>query len=121
MARILIVDDDLEFRLTLRKMLEKFSHEVIEAADGGEAIEACSQAAPELVITDIAMPDVDGLQTITMLKNQLPQLKIIAVSGLPRHSQACLNVAKQIGANEILEKPFSYEILLKTVKTVLES
>jgi DNA-binding NtrC family response regulator len=120
MHRILIIDDDIEFRQTLRKMLEKADFEVIEAIDGSEALEAYCATKADLVITDIAMPEKDGLQAISELRQHDPLMRIVAISGIPKHSQSCLEVAKQLGACAILEKPFSYANLLEVVNSSLE-
>ena len=81
MARILVVDDDKAVRLLLRAMLEHQGHSVVEAENGAEGLQ-CYRAAPtDLVITDIQMPVMDGLQMITELRGAFPTAKIIAISG----------------------------------------
>lgn len=120
MIKVLVVDDNSEIRQTVRRMLEKHNYEVTEAADGKECIEALEQLDPDLVITDIDMPEFDGLQVIQKLAKDNPKQKVIAMSGIPQHSQACLTVAKQVGARAILQKPFSLNNLISTVKTVIE-
>jgi len=80
-ARILVVDDDKAVRLLLRAVLERRGHAVVEAADGDEGLR-CYRAAPtDLVITDIQMPVMDGLQMIKALRGAFPTAKIIAISG----------------------------------------
>jgi CheY-like chemotaxis protein len=80
-AHILVVDDDQAVRWLLRAMLERWGHSVVEAANGAEGLQ-CYQAEPtDLVITDIQMPVMDGLQMIKELRSAFPAVKIIAISG----------------------------------------
>ena len=81
MARILIIDDDSLVRDALVLMLEHEGHEVMEAANGREAIRIIREWQPDLVITDIIMPETDGFETIRELRNTAAELKIIAISG----------------------------------------
>ena len=81
MARILVVDDDKAVRLLLRAMLERRGHSVVEAEDGAEGLQYYRAAPADLVITDIQMPVMDGLQMIKELRGDFPTAKIIAISG----------------------------------------
>ena len=119
MAKLLIIDDDPELRQTMKQILEHDDHFIVEAQDGRQGVEQFENFSPDLIIVDIEMPNVDGLQAITQIKNSCPGQKIIAISGIPRHSQDCLMVARQIGAEEVLEKPFSATILAEAVRRVL--
>ena len=81
MARILVIDDEELARFTLREILEAAGHEVVEAANGNEGT-AFQRANPcDIVITDMIMPEKEGLETIVELKGEYPDLKIIAISG----------------------------------------
>jgi len=80
-ARILVVDDDKTIRLLLRAMLEHQGHSVVEAENGAEGLQYYRAAPTDLVITDIQMPVMDGLQMITELRGAFPTAKIIAISG----------------------------------------
>ena len=81
MARILVVDDDNTIRLLLRSMLERRGHSVVEAENGAEGLQYYRTAPADLVITDIQMPVMDGLQMIKELRGDFPTAKIIAISG----------------------------------------
>ena len=81
MARILIIDDDEQVRRYLRKILEAQGHEVVAASDGKLGIELCREEPTDLIITDIFMPEKEGLETIGELRRDYPDVKIIAISG----------------------------------------
>ena len=81
MACILVVDDDNAVRLLLRSMLERRGHSVVEAENGAEGLQYYRAAPADLVITDIQMPVMDGLQMIKALRDDFPTAKIIAISG----------------------------------------
>ncbi|MCH8809524.1 MAG: response regulator, partial [Proteobacteria bacterium] len=81
MARILIIDDEDELRSMLRQMLEQAGHEVTEAVNGAEGIRLYEQDRPDLIITDIIMPEKEGVETIIALRRADPDLPIIAISG----------------------------------------
>ena len=110
-ARILVVDDDKAVRLLLRTLLERRGHSVVEAADGAEGLE-CYRAAPaDLVITDIQMPVMDGLQMIKELRGAFPTVKIIAISG----EKGGLAAAQPL-SQCTFEKPLSMEEFLDAVQ-----
>jgi CheY-like chemotaxis protein len=121
MARILLIDDDDQFRTLLRKMLEKAGYKDIEEAnDGSVGVKLFRQRPFDLVITDIIMPDKEGIETIIELTGDYPQLKIIAMSGGGRVGpQDYLETAKRLGANRTLAKPFNYSELVETVNELL--
>ena len=81
MARILIIDDEDELRILLRQMLEHAGHEVTEAVNGTEGIELYERDTHELIITDIIMPEMEGVETMLALRRTDPELPIIAISG----------------------------------------
>lgn len=120
MARILVVDDEELARFTLREILEGAGHEVVEATNGNEAL-ANQKAHPfDLIITDIIMPEKEGVETIIELKRDYPNLKIIAISGGGRtRNLDFLNLAEEFGADKILPKPFSEQELLERVNECL--
>ncbi len=120
MAHILIIDDEDMVRLTLRKMLEKAGHSVSEAADGSLGLKAFKAKPPDLVITDIIMPEKEGIETIVEIKKERPDMKIIAISGGGRIGNLdFLAVAKQLGANEVLSKPFERQSVIELVEKCL--
>ncbi len=121
MARILIVEDEKLARLTLRKILEEVGHQVVEATNGVEGL-AMFRASPcDLVITDIIMPEKEGVATIIELKRDFPDVRIIAISGGGRtRNLDFLKLAAKYGAQRVLPKPFSYQDLVTAVESVLE-
>ena len=120
MARLLVIDDEKLARLTLRKILERAGHEVVEASNGSEGI-AMYRAQPfDAVITDIIMPDKEGVETIIELKRDFPQVRLIAISGGGRtRNLDFLKLAMQYGAEKILAKPFSQDDLVDAVESLL--
>lgn len=120
MARILLIDDDEDVRRTLVRMLETAGHEVHEAADGDSGIELCNKVLPQLVISDILMPEKDGIETIMTLKRDHPGLRILAISGGGRSgAMDFLDMARALGADEALQKPFRRAELLDLVNRLL--
>jgi len=124
MRRILIVDDDQAVRMAIRVLLEHEGFEVVVAESGRRAIEAVDGAAFDLVIVDIFMPGMDGLETIKAFHRCAPGLPIIAISGfLFRDSTGpapdFLGMATKLGAAFSLQKPFRPAELLKAVGTCL--
>ncbi len=118
MARVLVIDDDAEMRSMLRQLLDEQGHDVIEARDGKRGSELYATHAIDVVITDIFMPDKDGLETIVDLRKQFPDAKIIAISGqLSRHNM--LPVATALGACRTIAKPFQPQELIEAVWEVL--
>ena len=122
MKRILVIDDDTQFRQMLGQMLERAGYEVLEAANGKEGIELCQQAPTDLIITDIIMPEKEGVETIIELKRDFQDVKIIAVSGGGRaDSKDYLKIAKRLGADRIFSKPFDREELLAAIEKLLSN
>ena len=121
MANILIIDDDNQFRTMLRKMIERNGHEVVEASDGKEGIKRYRKNPTDLIITDLIMPEKDGIETIQELKKDFPDIKIIAISGGGRLGpQDYLHIAKMLGAKRTLTKPIELPELLKAIDELLE-
>jgi two-component system chemotaxis response regulator CheY len=121
MARILVIDDDSLIRETLRRMLEGAGHEVAEAEDGAAGLKAVSAQRPDLVVTDIYMPGKEGIETIRELRQIVPGLKIIAMSGSSWSSgHDALSSAKLLGADRTLPKPFRREQLLASIRDCLQ-
>ena len=121
MARILIIDDDSEFRAMLRAMLEDAGYtEIEEAANGSIGVKLFRQHPFDLVLTDIVMPDKEGLEMITELTRDFPGIKIIALSGGGRVGpQSYLEMAKLLGASRTMEKPFKKSDLIDAVKGLI--
>lgn len=120
MACVLVVEDEQNLRGIIAAILTGAGYEVIEACDGSE-IGACLEGArPDLVLTDILMPEKEGIQTIIELRRQNPELRIIGMSGGGMvGADHYLDMAKVFGANQTLQKPFSKEKLLRVVAAVL--
>jgi len=121
MPNILIIDDDNQFRTMLRKMVERNGYEVIEASDGKEGIKLYRKNPTDLIITDLIMPEKDGIETIQELRKDFPDVKIIAISGggrLGPHDY--LHLAKMLGAQRTLTKPIELPELLRNIKELLE-
>jgi DNA-binding NtrC family response regulator len=117
MSYILVVDDDTNFRQMLAQTLERAGYRVVEAEDGNVAIKACEVEVPGLVITDIIMPEKEGLETIQELRAKYPEVNIIAMSGGGRISpDSYLPLAKGLGAVKTLQKPFRREEVIKAVQ-----
>ena len=120
-ANILIIDDDNQFRTMLRKMIERNGYEVIEASDGKEGINLYRKNPTDIIITDLIMPEKDGIETIQELKKDFPDIKIIAISGGGRIGpQDYLHLAKMLGAKRTLTKPIELPELLKAIEELLE-
>ena len=120
MARILVIDDEELARFTVRKYLESAGHSVIEARDGIEGLAQQKDDPCDLVITDIIMPEKEGLETILELRRTDPNLPIIAISGGGREGYSgYLEAAQPFGANYSLAKPFSQDDLLCAVESGL--
>ena len=122
MARILIVDDDKNLRASLRRNLTRLGYEIIEAENGREAISLYLESSVDVVITDILMPEKDGLELIRELKKTFEDAKIIAITGGSNKYNAPLNFlteAKIFGAQHVFEKPFTTEQLVSAIKELL--
>lgn len=121
MARILLVDDDNLVRTTLANFLAHDGHQVTEAANGLEAKRLLTAETFDLVLTDIIMPEHDGLELLMSQFMQPDRPKIIAISGgSPNLSQhELLDIALKMKADAVLAKPVSYETLSATVRSAL--
>ena len=120
MRRILLVDDDAALRKLLCLNLTKMGHSVAEATNGKEALTTQESDPAELIITDLIMPEKEGLETIKELRKKYPATKIIAMSGGGRVSAAdYLKIAKMLGADKVMTKPFSFQELADAVAEVL--
>ena len=116
MAKILVIDDDDQVRSLLHKTLEKEGYEVDELPDGGDALRLYEENEYQVVITDIIMPEKEGLETIIQVRRKYPYVKFIAISGGGRISPTdCLSMAERLGANYTFSKPFDRQALLDAV------
>lgn len=115
---ILIADDDDAVRQIMRISLQQAGYDVCEAANGAEAIRALRTTPFDLIITDILMPEQDGLETIMHVRRQNPNLKVLAISGAD--NTLFLANAAGLGATQILRKPFQVSALLAAVASLLQ-
>ncbi len=115
MTRILVIDDDELIRSLLRIALEGAGHEVLEASNGRLGLELYRERSADLIITDIAMPEMNGLEMMLYLTRDLLNAKIIAISGIIE-SEGSLNVAKLLGARQTFRKPFDMGKVLGAVR-----
>ena len=120
MAFILIVEDDRDLREMLKTTLIKRKYIVSEASNGKEALLRFKPSMTDLVITDLIMPDEDGLKVIMKIREIKPSIKIIAISGGGKAGPGnYLDLAKALGADEIFSKPFSINDLIKKIEILL--
>lgn len=114
MTSILVIDDEPQLRSVLVRILSRAGHAVIEAKDGREGMKLFYAHRPQLVITDVFMPDKEGIETIGEIRRKAPETYIIAISGGAR-SFAPLDLAAKLGADATLAKPFRLDELLALV------
>jgi CheY-like chemotaxis protein len=114
---ILVVDDDPDVLRLLSSILSTAGYRVLEASDGKQAVARFTEEPADLLITDLIMPEQEGVQTITTLMHNYPRLKTIAISGAARGKY--LKIAGMLGAHAVLQKPFHKQDLLDTVRKLL--
>jgi DNA-binding response OmpR family regulator len=118
-ARILLIDDDDTLRGLIKALLERRSHEVIEARDGIEGLERALGESIDLIITDIVMPGKEGIETIREFRAENQKTKILAISGGGNSRLDYLSMARQCGVNDTLKKPFTPPELFQAVERLL--
>jgi CheY-like chemotaxis protein len=122
--QILVVDDFEDVRESLAEVLEDSGNQVITAANGLEAMDAIKHQQINLVISDILMPEMDGLELITETRKLFPDMKFILISGGSRYNEDFdyLEMSKNLtGIETLLKKPFETETLLNMVDELLAS
>ena len=120
MKRILLVDDDELTRRAVHKMLERSGYQVRSTSDGQEALGLYQTDPTDLVITDLIMPDTDGLEMIQHLRRMDAAVRILAISGGGRvDEEEYLTVARKFGAIGVLSKPFTGQELSRAVEAAL--
>jgi CheY-like chemotaxis protein len=120
MALILVIDDDDAMRRLIVRTLSAGKHKLIEAPNGEDGVKMVGELKPDAVITDILMPQQEGIQTIREIREMAPEIKIIAMSGGgSSHNLMFLDVARVFGADAVLAKPFKPGELKDTVAQVL--
>ena len=117
MVKILIADDALFMRITLGDILRNAGYEVCEARNGSEMLKVYDEEKPDLIMLDITMPEMDGLNALKNLKKKYPKVKVIMCSAMGQQTMV-LN-AIQNGAYDFIVKPFEKSKVLDSVKKVL--
>jgi CheY-like chemotaxis protein len=122
MFRVLVIDDNRDMRDLMRVILEGAGYSVDLAEDGAAGLNAQRVRPADVVITDIFMPNQDGIETIARLRNEHPAVKVVAMSGGGSRAkgQGYLFTAREIGAHAVLAKPFDQQDLLRTVSALLQ-
>jgi len=121
MACVLVIDDDEQTRTLVRHMLGREGHEVVEAVDGADGLRLFGKSPPDVVLTDINMPGLDGHDVIEAIRMQHPDVPIIAISGGgPVGKEELLLKASALGADQIVMKPFEFRQLVDAVERALE-
>jgi DNA-binding response OmpR family regulator len=120
--KIIVIDDDIQCNRMVCRILENAGHEVRAAFNGAEGLKMFLNERPDLVITDLYMPEKDGLETIMELRQTDQKIKILAISGgaLNINVDEMLNTAEMFGADAIMAKPVHLETFLLTVKGLLD-
>jgi DNA-binding NtrC family response regulator len=120
--KILVVDDDPDLLQSLRVLLEAYDYHVIMAANAAAAITGVAEQQPDLVLTDIYMPDADGFELINALRERNLTVPVVAMSGGGRAGgYDNLSIATHLGAAAVIDKPFSNASLIETIERVLSS
>lgn len=124
LGRVIVIDDNPDLRELIGNALVHAGYEVTLARDGNKGVEALRREASDLAITDIFMPEKDGLETIGLLKKEFPSTRIIAMSGGTRYATRgsgvdYLSTARKFGADRVLHKPFDIDELLEVVREVI--
>jgi CheY-like chemotaxis protein len=126
LVKILVIDDDAGMRRTISRILSQAGHEVTEAADGQEGIDLVRTNRPDIVVTDIFMPQKEGFETIQELRQKHPSTLILAVSGgatlniASGHAPDYLSLVQGLGADGTLAKPFRAKDLLLEIDKLLQ-
>jgi len=114
--KILVIDDDEMVRDSLATVLRDRGYDVFTAPDGYRAMAVFASARPDMILTDILMPEQEGIETIRRIRLENPEIKIIAMSGGGRIIGVdVLDLAKKLGADDVLAKPFDPEHLLRRI------
>jgi CheY-like chemotaxis protein len=121
MARVLLVDDSPVVLQIVRDVLREAGHEVDEAADGKRGLAQFRRTTPDLVISDVVMPEMDGFELLWAIRAEAPTTPLILMSGGSRSLRMdhLLRSAKVFGAWQVIPKPFSGEELLRVVESAL--
>jgi DNA-binding response OmpR family regulator len=119
MANILVIDDEEQIRTLLQRVFQMQGHSVVTADNGAVGLKLLMQEKFDLVITDIFMPEKEGLETIVEIKREFPAVKILAMSGGDSKGNDYLPMVKPLGADASLLKPFRNEEIINLVNSIL--
>jgi len=120
MAKILVMDDDITTLIMIKSILEKAGHEVITQDNALHLRDELNRHHPEMVITDLFMPDKDGVEVINECQAYRQDLPVVAISGGGEmHQSQLLDIVEELGASRKLFKPFTQAQLLETVEQIL--
>ena len=121
MANILVIDDDVTIQMVFSQFLTSLGHEIIQAENGKEGMSMIQEIRPDLVITDIMMPEMDGLEILMQLRSTHDAVPVIAISGGMRSLPVnFLQQAKLFGARYVFEKPVPLDVLRNAVTELLD-
>jgi DNA-binding response OmpR family regulator len=115
--RILVVDDDAQVRSFLATLLETDGYGVLQASNGREAQALCLETTFDLVITDLVMPEQEGLETIHVIRRKWPRVPLVAISGA--FGGAYLEFARKLGADAMFRKPFDADTILREIRRLI--
>lgn len=116
---VLVIDDDEHVRAFVKRALERAGHTVHLACDGTRVRQLLRTLQPDVVLTDVFMPDVDGFEALTILRQSEPGMPVVVMSGGAVGLDNCLRMAEMLGAAAVLHKPLSTQTLLDTLSTAV--
>jgi CheY-like chemotaxis protein len=120
MRRVLLIEDEVAVRDVLGRMLDHAGYEVVRVADGRQGLAAFQQTPVDVVVTDINMPEMDGIEVISALRRLQPRVPIVAISGGGVFSkQMLLASANALGADEVVSKPFDLQEIVAAIRRAL--
>ena len=119
MAKILVIDDDPQIRTLLTRVFTSSGHDVRAAENGAVGVKMLGEEHADLMVTDLLMPEKEGLETIMEVKRDFPDMKIVAISGGDRDGCDFLPMTKPLGADHSLRKPFSISEISQIVEDLL--
>lgn len=120
MAKILIIDDESPVRAALARILSRDGHEILEAANGAEAVDIVEGQPVDLVFTDIFMPEMDGIEFVLWVVERFPERPVVAMSGGGSMSMyAALGDARALGAFDVVEKPLDPDRVRSVVSAAI--
>ena len=120
MPKILVIDDDNDLRQALRVRLEKEDYQVVTAASGSEGLEAAQDSSPNLIVLDVSMPDMDGIQVLEKLRSNIVTWEVPVVV-LANCDLEALNYSQQVGITRFLRKPLSPRHLVAEITRLLRA